>query len=303
MTARTWPTALGPGSVIGLVAPSGPISPDRISRGIEILKSWGFLVRPGAHLGDHHPRLGYLAGLDADRAADFQTAWTDPEISAVWCARGGYGAQRMVDRLDFDALRSAGPKHLIGFSDVTALHARIGRELEQVTIHGPVGTGSQLADEPSVDAVLSLIGRPPQPGTTLITGETLVPGQATGRLVGGNLALIADDLGVEPVPAEPSVVIIEDVGEPGYRLDRMLTQLRRSGWFNQVTGVLLGDFTEAEDQELVAAVLADRLADLGIPIIHQAAFGHGDRNLALPLGAVVRIDATAGFVRLADLSE
>lgn len=285
--------------MIGLVAPSGPIPPERIARGIELLRSWRFDVRPGDHLGDHHPRLGYLAGSDEDRAADFQAAWTDPEVSAVWCARGGYGAQRMVDLLDFDALRAAGPKHLIGFSDITALHARVGRELGQITIHGPVGTGAQLSDEPSVAALRSLFSIEPVPGATLITGRTLVPGSATGRLIGGNLTLITGDLGVEPLPAEPSVLIIEDDGEPGYRLDRMITQLRRAGFFAGVVGVVLGDFTGTDDQELVAAVLADRLADLGVPVLQQARFGHGGRNLALPLGAVVDLDATSGSVRLA----
>lgn len=297
--SRTWPAPLGPGSVVGLVAPSGPLPAARIAWGIKTLEGWGFTVRPGDHLHDHHPRLGYLAGSDEHRAADLQAAWTDPEVAAVWCARGGYGAQRMIDLLDFDSLRSAGPKHLIGFSDITALHARIGRELGQVTIHGPVGTGSQLGDGLSAEALRSVLLRRPGPGATLITGEPLVPGVAAGRLTGGNLALIADDLGVEPPPVEPSVVIMEDVGEEGYRLDRMLTQLRRSGWFAAVTGIVLGDFTESDDQELVVAVLNDRLADLGIPIMSGAAFGHGDRNLALPLGAAVTLDATAGVLRLA----
>lgn len=298
LSQRAWPQALGTGSTIGLVAPSGPIPAERVTHGIELLRSWRFDVRPGAHLGDHHPRLGYLAGSDEDRAADFQAAWTDPDVAAVWCARGGYGAQRMVDLLDFDALRAAGPKHLIGFSDITALHARIGRELGQVTIHGPVGTGSQLDDGPSVAALRSLFSLEPAPGATLITGAGLVPGSATGRLIGGNLALIAGDLGVEPLPTEPSVVIIEDIGEQGYRLDRMLTQLRRAGFFREVVGVVLGDFTETDDEALVTEVLADRLADLGVPVLCQAAFGHAGRNLALPLGAVVDLDATEGVVRL-----
>ncbi|QGN33668.1 LD-carboxypeptidase [Microlunatus sp. Gsoil 973] len=300
MEQRSWPEALGPGSVVGLVAPSGPLPTDRIALGIKTLESWGFTVRPGDHLHDQHARLNYLAGTDDDRAADLQAAWTDPQVSAVWCARGGYGAQRMVDLLDFDALRAAGPKHLIGFSDITALHARIGRELGQVTIHGPVGTGTQLADGPSVEALRSLILCRPVPGTELVTGTTLVGGTASGRLIGGNLALIADDLGVEPLPDHGSVVIIEDVGEEAYRLDRMLTQLRRSGWFSMITGVVLGDFTESDDPDLVQAVLTDRLADLGVPILTGAPFGHGDRNLALPLGAEVVLDASAGVLRLAD---
>jgi muramoyltetrapeptide carboxypeptidase len=299
LNPRSWPDPIGHGSIIGLVAPAGPLATERIAWGIELLQSWGYVVRPGKHLGDRHPELGYLAGADQDRAADFMAAWTDPEVSAVWCARGGYGAQRMVDLLELDALRAAGPKHLIGFSDITTLHSRLGRELWQVTVHGPVGTGRQLADDPSARAVRSLLSERPAPGTTLITGEPLVDGWATGRLAGGNLALIADDLGVEPPPSEPTVVIMEDVGEQAFRLDRMLTQLRRSGWFTRVTGIVLGDFTESDDPDLVAAVLADRLTDLGIPVIRNAAFGHGDRNLALPLGAEVVLDADGGILRLA----
>ncbi|SDS37225.1 S66 peptidase family protein [Microlunatus soli] len=285
--------------MIALVAPSGPLAPERVDRGIARLETeWGFTVRPGRHLRDRHPRLGYLAGDDQDRADDLLAAWTDPDIAAVWCARGGYGAQRMVDLLDFAAMRTAGTKHLIGFSDITALHTRIGRELDQVTLHAPVGTGAQLTDEPSAAAVRRLLTARPDPGTELITGSMLRPGTAEGRLIGGNLALIAGDLGVEPAPGEPSIVILEDVGETGYRLDRMLTQLRRSGWFGNVTGIVLGDFTESDRREQIDAVLVDRLGDLGIPVLHRAAFGHDDRNLALPLGAVARLDADAGTLRL-----
>jgi muramoyltetrapeptide carboxypeptidase len=285
--------------VIALVAPSGPLAPERIAWGIAQLESWQLTVRPGKHLHDRHPTLSYLAGFDEDRAADFMAAWTDPEVSAIWCARGGYGAQRMIDLLDFDHLREHGPKHLIGFSDITALHARIGRELDQVTIHGPVGTGRQLLDGPSADSLRRLAFALPDPGQELIIGGTQVGGRATGRLIGGNLALIADDLAVEPPPREPSVVIIEDVGEVGYRLDRMLTQLRRSGWFASVTGLVLGDFAEGDDDELIEAVLLDRLADLEVPIVSRAGFGHGDRNIALPLGAAVVLDADRGVLSLA----
>lgn len=285
--------------MIALVAPSGPLAADRIARGIARLEAdWGFTVRPGAHLHDHHRQLEYLAGDDADRAADFEAAWTDPRVEAVWCARGGYGAQRMIDRLDFDALRTAGPKQLIGFSDITALHARIGRELDQITLHAPVGTGDQLTDEPSAAALHRLLRGHSGVGDQLITGTALVPGRARGRLIGGNLALIAGDIGIEPAPDEPSIVIMEDVGESGYRIDRLLTQLRRSGWFTSVTGVVLGDFTESSSAELVDAVLLDRLGDLGVPVLHRAPFGHGTRNLALPLGAAVELDADAGSLRL-----
>lgn len=133
----------------------------------------------------------------------------------------------------------------------------------------------------------------------MIAGETLVVGRATGRLIGGNLALIADDLAVEPPPSEPSVVIMEDISEEAYRVDRMLTQLRRCGWFDSVTGIVLGDFTESDDDQLTESVVRDRLADLGLPVIHRAPFGHGDRNVALPLGALVDLDADRGVLSLA----
>ena len=169
-------------------------------------------------------------------------AWTDPDTAAVWAARGGYGAQRMVDLLDFDLLRAAGPKHLVGFSDITALHSRLGRELGQVTVHGPVaGSVEQLSDETTGRSLRQLIMERPEPGSELASGCGVVPGTAYGRLWGGNLSLLASDVGVEPLPADPLIMVIEDVGEDGYRLDRMLTQLRRAGWLDQVAGVLVGD--------------------------------------------------------------
>lgn len=288
---------------MALIAPSGPLEAARIARGVARLESWGLSVRQGGHLHDRHHALGYLAGDDHDRAADLMTAWTAPDVDAVWCARGGYGAQRMVDLLDFDALRSAGPKHLVGFSDITALHTRIGRELDQVTVHGPVGTGNQFDDEPSTVAVWRLLSDRPAPGAELITGVPMIPGRASGRLIGGNLALIASDIGIEPAPSEPSVLILEDVGEEAYRLDRLLTQLRRSHWLDNVAGVVLGDFTDADDRERTEEVLHDRIADLGIPAIYRAAFGHADRNIALPLGAVTTLDANAGTLSIAGTPE
>lgn len=297
--SRIWPQPLATGDTVAVVAPSGPLTPERVNRAMDKLPSWGLSPAPGKHLHDRHEKLRYLAGTDQDRAADFMAAWTDPDVSAVWCARGGYGAQRMVDLLDFDRLRAAGPKHLIGFSDITALHTRIGRELGQVTIHAPTAASAQLDDPASAAALGDVAFRTPVSGQELIIGDPLVPGAAQGLLAGGNLALMAGDLGVEPAPAEPSIVLFEDVGEEAYRLDRMLTQLRRAGWFAGVAGIVLGDFTEAGDSEQVQAVLRDRLADLGVPIMRRARVGHADGNLALPLGAWTRLDADSATLRLA----
>lgn len=295
---RRWPRPLVPGDTVALVSPSGPSAVEAVDAAEALLHRWGFRVRRGAHVVDRHPGLRYLAGTDADRAADLQAAWTDPEVAAVWAVRGGYGAQRMIDLLDLDALRAAGPRHLLGFSDITALHARIGAALGQVTLHAPTATSRQLDRAVNADRVRALLVDGAGPGTTLLDGRPLADGSArgtaTGRLIGGNLSLIASDVGIEPPPAVPSVVLLEDVDEESYRLDRQLTQLRRSGWFEQVTGVVLGDFTLVDDASVVEAVLAERLGDLGVPVLRSAPVGHADTNLAVPLGAAVRLEVGSG---------
>jgi len=240
--------------------------------------------------------LPYLAADDHGRAMDLTAAWSDSEVAAVWAARGGYGAQRMADLVDWPSLRVAGRKPFVGFSDVTALHARLGRELDQVTVHGPVlGSAGQFDDEASVAALRGLLmGRGPGAGTVLVGGRSSVPGVGQGRLVGGNLSLIAADVGVEPPPEVSSIAVFEDIGEDGYRIDRMLTQLLRSRWFDQVRGVVVGEFRPVpgaapDSSGLAAAVIADRLAALRIPVLADAPVGHGSRNLALPLGAAVTL--------------
>ena len=244
---RVWPRPLVRGDVVTVVAPSGPVDPVRLRQGAEIISSWGLTVRYGSSVLANHDQLTYLAGDDRLRAADFTAAWNDPTTAAVWAARGGYGAQRMVDLIDFDALRIAGPRHLVGFSDITALHSRIGRELGQVTVHGPVlGSVGQLNEPENVAALRQLLMGSPPPQTTLLDGRAVRPGSAEGRLWGGNLALLASDIGVEPVPDEPVIMIIEDTGEDAYRVDRMLTQLIRAGWLARLTGILVGDITGSQ---------------------------------------------------------
>ena len=298
---RVWPRPLVRGDLVVVVAPSGPVDPVRLRQGAEIISSWGLTVRYGSSVLTNHEQLTYLAGDDRLRAADFTAAWNDPTTAAVWAARGGYGAQRMVDLIDFDALRIAGPRHLVGFSDITALHSRIGRELGQVTVHGPVlGSVGQLTEPENVAALRQLLMGSPPPQTTLLEGRAVRPGSAEGRLWGGNLALLASDIGVEPVPDEPVIMVIEDTGEDAYRVDRMLTQLFRAGWLARLTGVLVGDITGSQPPGLLEEVVVDRLSGLGVPLVVDVPVGHGRRNLALPLGAQVRLEAdrTRGTLRL-----
>lgn len=293
MVTSSWPPPLGPGSVVRVVAPAGPVDPGRLAAGTEIIASWGLTVELGEQVLAVDDRLPYLAGADALRAADLTAAWTDPGVAAVWAARGGYGSQRMLDLLDWPLLRAAGRKYLVGFSDVTALHGRLGRELDQVTVHGPGVTAlSQLRDSPSVESLRQLLLNPPKPGTVLTEGRTLVGGEAVGRLWGGNLTLLASDVGVEPAPVEDVVLVVEEVTEPAYRIDRLLTQLLRSGMLDRVRGVLVGEIGAG------SPVVAERLGGRRTPVLVDVPVGHGDRNLALPLGAQVRLDTPGPTGRL-----
>lgn len=290
---RRWPAPLREGSVVAVIAPAGPLRAERLQRGVDLLRAWHLEPRLGPNTATVHDQLDYLSAGDQERAEELTAAWCDPDVAAVWAARGGYGAQRMIDLIDFDALRAAGPKHFLGFSDITALHARIGRELGQVTLHAPAVAAAvaQLADQPSVDQLRRMIFDRPAPGDELAVGATLVPGTGQGRLIGGNLSLVASGIGVDPAPDGPSILFIEDVDEEGYRVDRMLTHLARSGWLAEVTGVVIGQFTETDNEAQLRRVFADRLGGLGVPVITGVEAGHAARNLTLPLGAEVTVTA------------
>jgi len=303
--SRTWPPPLRRGDLVAAVAPSGPVDLARLARGIEVAESWGLRVRVAPHVFSGHDRLRYLAAPDEARAADVQQAWCDAEVRAVWAVRGGYGAQRMVDRLDWAAIRAAGRKQLIGFSDVTALHTRLGRELDQVTVHGPgLASVDQLTDAASARALHALLFGELGPGSVLATGRSASSPSTgsvhiVGVLAGGNLSLLTSEIGIEPAPSDPSILLLEEVNEPAYRIDRMLTQLLRSGWFENILGIVIGNVGLPDDR-----LALDRLGWLGVPILTGLEVGHGTRNLALPLGADVRLEVgpASGTLTLPDLS-
>jgi muramoyltetrapeptide carboxypeptidase len=291
---------LATGSRVVVVAPSGPVPAERLEAGLAVLRSWGLEVEVARHVREVHPRLGYLAADDAARADDLVRAWRDPGVAAVLCARGGYGAQRVSDLLDWPALAAAGPKVLVGFSDVTALHQAFGARLGLSTVHGPVVSSLGAGDRESQEHLRRLLLEP-EPALVLASGlRALRPGAAEGVLVGGNLALLAAEVGTAgSLPAAGAVAVVEDVAEPPYRLDRLLTQLLRSGWFDDVRGVVVGDLGRT-DPETVRELLLDRLGPLGVPVADGAPFGHEARNLAFPLGVTARLDADAGTLVLRD---
>ncbi|MFE4669780.1 LD-carboxypeptidase [Streptomyces sp. NPDC056716] len=297
------PARLAPGAKVAVVAPSGPVPEERLQAGLDVLRGWDLDPYALPHVLDRHADFGYLAGTDADRAADLQRAWCDPSVDAVLCARGGYGVQRMADLLDWDAMRAAGPKVFVGFSDITALHEAFATRLGLVTLHGPMAAGVDFIKNARAQEHLRATLFAPETVMTIASGAgALVPGRARGVLLGGCLSLLAAELGTPG--ARPSaaggLLCLEDVGEETYRLDRYLTQLLRAGWLDGVRGVLLGSWHDCDPYERVRVLLADRLGPLGVPVAEEFGFGHAAGALTIPFGVTAELDAGAGVVVLGE---
>ena len=306
VSERVRPRRLRRGDTVAVVAPSGPVDPGRLAAGCAVLRDLGLDVVVGRHvfarvdLAEAEPvRPGWqaLAGTDADRAADLREAWCDPAVRAVLCARGGYGATRVLDHLDWAALAAAtaahGPKILHGSSDITALHVAFGYRLGITTSFGPM-VASLLADagrEPvtAAHARAALFGR----GEPVRGRRALVGGRAEGPLTGGNLSLLAalTGTGHAAEPATGRLAFIEDVTEEPYRIDRMLGQLLQAGWFAGVAGIALGSWVDCGDPAELDAVFLDRLGPLGVPLLAGLPIGHGSPQLTIELGAGTCLDA------------
>nr|WP_043732253.1 LD-carboxypeptidase [Streptomyces zinciresistens] len=295
------PSRLAPGARVAVVAPSGPVPEERLQGGLDLLRGWDLDPVAMPHVLDRHGTFGYLAGTDADRAADLQSAWCDPRVDAVLCARGGYGAQRTADLLDWDAMRAAGPKVFVGFSDITALHESFATRLGLATLHGPMAAGLDfLKNTRAQDHLRATLFRPESVRVISSGGAALVPGRARGVTLGGCLSLLAAEAGTPHARASAvgGLLCLEDVGEEPYRLDRYLTQLLRAGFLDGVRGVLLGSWQGCGPYERVRAVLADRLGGLGVPVAEEFGFGHGAGALTVPFGAGAELDAGAGTLTL-----
>lgn len=290
------PPALQVGDLVRVAATSGVVPSQSLARGQALLESWGLRVRRGAHVLAAHPTLDHLAGPDEDRAADFTDAWLDPDAAAVMVARGGFGSQRILDLLDWRRLAEAAPKLFIGFSDVTALHQAIAARLGLVTLHGHVVTSLGSA-EPASAEFLRRLAMEPESIVELLAGcsVTVVPGQATGVLTGGNLSLLAAEVGTRfSRSGRGGIVVLEDAGEPAYRVDRLLTQLLRAGWFDGVAGLVIGSFTDCGPPEEVEAVLHARLVPLGVPMVAGFDVGHTPTMVSVPFGVRAALDADRG---------
>ncbi len=263
-----------------------------------MLEEMGFRVKPGEHL---RSAWGYLAGKDEERIADLNAAFADPEVDAVFCAGGGYGTPRILDKLDYEAIRKH-PKVFAGYSDITGLHMAIRAKVGMVTFHAPM-VCRRKPNQFARKAMLAAMTRPEPMGLMASSRRherrALSPGTAEGPLVGGNLSLLVSVLGTPyDFDATGCILFIEDVGEKPYRLDRMFTQLRLAGKFEQAAGIALGHFTGCDPEEgrpsqTVGEILQDYFGRMAKPVISGLPFGHEADNWTLPIGARAALNAEA----------
>jgi muramoyltetrapeptide carboxypeptidase len=286
------PARLGVGARVALVSPSGPLKDvTDLVRAEAQARVFGWETIVGPHAMS---REGYFAGHDADRLADLSAAIADPTIDGIWCLRGGYGAARLLPSLDVASI-AAHPKTLIGYSDITALHAA-WRMAGITSFHGP--TARAHLTPFSLDSfrravVQGVDSAGDAPGATVVRDGTV-----TGRLAGGNLALAASLCGTRwALDFTDAIVVLEDINEAAYRVDRMLTQLRQSGAFAGCRGLAFGHFTNCDPNADVGArsledVVAECADALGVPALLGIPLGHIDDQWTLPLGALATLDAT-----------
>lgn len=287
---------LSPGMRVQVVAPSSPFDSDDFERGLARLRA-RYDVR---HDPEILERTGYLAGTDERRATELLRAIEDDSVQGIIAARGGYGATRILHRLPIETIAKH-PKLLVGFSDITALHALWARA-GLGSIHGTMVAALARCDEPQAQRfIAALEGALPRPITGL---QSLVGGRARGPLLGGNLAILTALIGTPYAPPlQDCVLFLEDVGERPYRLDRMLTTWEQAGWLKLPRAIVLGAFTKGpagEDGVTMEQVLQERLQSLGIPVLTGVPAGHLDDNLELPLGTVAEVDADSGTLRFGE---
>ena len=290
------PKQLEAGAHVALVAPAGPLQkPEELPRAQDNARTLGWEPVVGAHATE---RKGYLAGHDRDRLNDINRAIRDPKIDAIWVLRGGYGMTRILAGIDYDAL-SRTPKAIIGYSDVTALHAAVQRKCRLITYHGP--TAREVLTDFSRDSFQRAVISNADSCGAAPNAREINAGEAEGRLVGGNLSILSSLCGTPFMPdLTDGILILEDVNEPVYRIDRMLQQLKLAGVLNGCKAIAFGDCTrcpeDAGGAEAGAGqfdeVLGELAHSLGVPCVAGIPVGHIAEQWTIPLGAVAKLDTS-----------
>lgn len=295
------PKALKFGDTIGLVAPSSPTrGPENVDLSVKKLEEMGFKVKVGESCYESY---GYLAGRDEVRARDINAMFADKNVDGILCLRGGYGTPRIVDKLDYDVIKE-NPKVFIGYSDITAIHIALNQKCKLVTFHGPMASSDMIGDfddftRESLMKAITLkepLGKLDNPEGIAI--KCLFPGRACGPIIGGNLSLIASTIGTKyEIDTRGKLLLIEEIDEEPYRIDRMLTQLRLAGKFDDCRGLIIGDFKNCvprtSNPSLTLMEIFEDIIPSRKPAIYNFMAGHCKPKITVPLGVEAELDATA----------
>ncbi|SEP73721.1 muramoyltetrapeptide carboxypeptidase [Virgibacillus subterraneus] len=284
------PERLYNGDTIGVIAPASPVDMKRLKRAIPFFEKMGLNIRLGKYIDEVH---GYLAGTDEQRLADFHDMIADKSVKAIIFARGGYGTGRIAKDIDYELIKQ-NPKIIWGYSDITYLHTTIRQATDLVTFHGPM-LASDIADADFDSLSARLFQQLFKPAKLFYTEDisslqVLVPGEATGTLVGGNLSLLISTLGTAyEIDTTGKLLLLEDIGEEPYRVDAMLNQLKLAGKLTDAAGIIVGDFAEAEPKKekpslSLEQVFHDYFADLQCPVMSGFKIGHCLPHFSVPLG-------------------
>tara|TARA_R110000868_G_scaffold304437_26_gene565487 strand:+ start:20748 stop:21761 length:1014 start_codon:yes stop_codon:yes gene_type:complete len=295
------PKRIKKGATLGLVAPASPIyNPDQFDTMVSNLEKLGYKLKLGKHVKDSN---GYLAGKDVDRAQDLIDMFSDEEVEAILCVRGGWGCNRILPFIDFNVIKS-NPKPLIGFSDITSLHMAINKKTGLVTFHGPVGKSDwneftlNSWDEVLINAKNAEFHIPDDQEDSFVIHS----GVASGKLLGGNLTVLTSLIGSDYLPDfDGAILFLEDIGEDVYRVDRMLTQLKLSGILSKINGLVFGKCTDCsggENSLTLKEVFDDHISLLDIPAFYGAMISHQEKNITLPVGIQATINANDKSIRL-----
>jgi muramoyltetrapeptide carboxypeptidase len=292
------PPYLTKGDTVGILATARKIDHEPLEPAIKLLKSWGLNVIVGKTIGlDNHQ----LAGADWQRATDFQEMIDNPAIKAVWCAKGGYGTVRMVDRIDFTHFKKK-PKWFIGFSDATVLHSHINN-MDIATIHGIMAASVSGATPQAIESLhKALFGD--KIAYTVPAHKYNRPGKVSGELVGGNLSVLFSIVGSRSeMDYKGKILFLEDLDEYLYHVDRMMTNLERNGYFKNVKGIVIGGFTKMRDNDIpwghdALEIIKEITKEYNIPICFNFPAGHISDNRALVFGKEVTLEVTAAGTKL-----
>jgi muramoyltetrapeptide carboxypeptidase len=304
------PKKLNKKDVIGIISPaSSPDELSRVQKGVKYLESLGYRVKVGANVGKNH---GYLAGTDQERVDDIHSMFKDKSVKAVFTLRGGYGAFRLLDKIDYRVIKN-NPKIFVGYSEITSLQMAFFEKADLITFAGPM-VAVDFYDEVSPytnELFWAIVTSNKKLGKIKYPENQKMPhlqkGTVSGRLIGGNLAVFTSLLGTEYFPnLTGNILMIEDIGELPYRVDRMLNQLRLAGVFKKVKGIILGRFVDCNEHDpnkktlTLGEVIADYITPVKVPSIYTFPHGHIKDFVTIPFGLKVNLNATKGIVEFAE---